>query len=241
MNIVSSQVRKTVSRIEQDIGKDIPLFPGHPQRIEQVIANLMINAHQAIPSDRVGKISIRAGFLKRLGAVVVEIEDNGKGMARAVLDKIFNPFFTTRRDSGGTGLGLSISYGLIRDHGGTIGVLSRPGIGSRFTIYLPVKEGAKISLCPACLCLDTDVGFLKEIKTNLFDAIIWPVKPKDSPDKIGRFIRDNPEIDIVLMETGIPRGRRILDFLREKFPLIPVHNLFKESRSPAEGRNRALP
>ena len=241
LNIVSSQVRKTVSRIEQDIEKDIPQFPGHPQRLEQVIANLMINAHQAIPPGRTGKISIRAGFLKRRGAVVVEIEDNGKGMERAVLDKIFNPFFTTRRDSGGTGLGLSISYGLIRDHGGTIGVLSRPGIGSRFTIYLPVKEGAKISLCPACLCLDTDADFLKEIKTNLVDAIIWPVKPKDGPDKIGRFIRDNPVIDIVLMETAIPRGRRILDFLRDKFPLIPVITYSRNSEVLPRAGTGSLP
>ena len=71
---------------------------------------------------------------------MIEIEDNGIGMGKEVLDHIFEPFFTTRRDQEGTGLGLSISYGLIKEHHGIIGVLSRPNIGSRFSIYLPLMQ-----------------------------------------------------------------------------------------------------
>jgi len=230
LTIVSSQIRKTVSHIEQDIADNMPQFQGHPQRIEQVITNLLINAHQSIPAGKKGRISIRSRFISRLRATIIEIEDNGKGMDKVVIDNIFNPFFTTRRDSGGTGLGLSISYGLIKEHNGLIGVLSRPGLGSRFTIYLPENEKAKLSLCPATFCIDADSSFLKEIKTNLVNAVTWTVKQQDSLDDIGSFMRENPEIDIVLMEADtILDGRRLLKYLKEKFPLIPV---FMYSKDP---------
>lgn len=230
LTIVSSQIRKTVSHIEQDISGNIPHFQGHPQRIEQVIANLLINAHQAIPPGRKGRISIRARFIARLRAIIIEIEDNGKGMEKVVLDNIFNPFYTTRRDSGGTGLGLSISYGLVKEHNGIIGVLSRRGVGSRFTIYMPDDDKFKLSLCPATLCIGSDSGFLKEIKTSLVNAVTWTVKQQDSLDDIGGFIREYPEIDIVLMDADtILDGWKLLKYLKEKFPLIPV---FMYSKDP---------
>jgi PAS domain S-box-containing protein len=224
LTIVASQVRKTVSQINQDIGEDLPQFQGYPQRIEQVIANLLINAHQSIPAGRKGRISISARNIERLGAVLIEIEDNGKGMERAVLDNIFNPFFTTRRDSGGTGLGLSISYGLVKEHNGTIGVLSRPGLGSRFSIYLPVDKGTKLSIYPAILCVDADPSFLKEIRTNFVDAIPWAARPKDTADAIVSWLGDHPEVDIVMSEIALPAfsGWELFRKLRERFPLLPV-------------------
>jgi len=230
LTIVSAQIRKTVSHIEQDLQKDIPQIQGHPQRIEQVITNLLINAYQAIPSGRKGRISIRTRFISRLHAIIIEIEDNGKGMEKEVLDNIFNPFFTTRRDSGGTGLGLSISYGLIKEHNGLIGVLSRPGLGSRFTIYLPEYDKLKLSLCPATFCIGADDGFLKEIKANLVNIVTWSVKQQDGLDDIGALIRENPEIDMVLMDADTTLNSwKLLKYLKEKFPLIPV---FMYSKDP---------
>ncbi len=224
LTIVASQVRKTVSQINQNIEENLPQFQGYPQRIEQVIANLLINAHQSIPAGRKGRISISAHMIERLGAVLIEIEDNGKGMERAVLDKIFNPFFTTRRDSGGTGLGLSISYGLVKEHSGTIGILSRPGLGSRFSIYLPVDKGTKLSIYPAILCVDSDPRFLKEIKTNLVDSISWPARAKDGVNDIVSYLRDHPEVDIVMAEIDLPAfsGWELLRKVKETFPLLPV-------------------
>ncbi len=242
LTIASAQIRKTVSHLEQEIERDIPPFPGHPQRIEQVVINLLLNAHQAIPPGKKGKLSIRARFIKRLGAVIIEIEDNGKGMDRPVLDNIFNPFFTIRRDSGGTGLGLSISYGLIKEHNGVIGVLSRPGLGSRFTVFIPEDARNKLSLCPAALCIGADAGFLKEIKTNLVDAVTWAVKQKDSIEDIGSFIRENPEIDLVLMEADIVfDGWKFLQYLKDKFPLIPVFMYSKNYDSVTKKETGADP
>ena len=72
--------------------------------------------------------------------VRMEFYDNGVGIPAADLGKVFDPFFTTRRDTGGTGLGLSISFGIIRDYGGTIGVESEEGRFTRFRIDLPAIE-----------------------------------------------------------------------------------------------------
>ena len=68
---------------------------------------------------------------------LVEVEENGCGIAPEHLDRLFEPFFTTKPVGQGTGLGLSISYGIVRDHGGTIEVESQPGEGSCFRVWLP--------------------------------------------------------------------------------------------------------
>ena len=67
----------------------------------------------------------------------VEFYDNGAGIRREDLDRVFDPFFTTRRDTGGTGLGLSISFGIVREHGGTIRAESERGEFARFIVELP--------------------------------------------------------------------------------------------------------
>src|SRR6185295_16431608 len=75
--------------------------------------------------------------------VRVEFYDNGVGIRREDLERVFDPFFTTRRDSGGTGLGLSISFGIIREYGGTIRAESEPGEFARFIIELPA-DGTEV-------------------------------------------------------------------------------------------------
>ena len=70
--------------------------------------------------------------------VEIEVADNGKGIPADVLPKIFDPFFTTKDIGKGTGLGLSIAYQIVEAHGGRIGVDSKPGAGTRFTVRLPV-------------------------------------------------------------------------------------------------------
>ena len=72
----------------------------------------------------------------------MEVCDQGTGIDRGTLAHIFEPFFTTKDVGQGTGLGLSVSYGIVHEHGGWIGAESRPGEGSRFTIYLPTREEA---------------------------------------------------------------------------------------------------
>ena len=222
--IVGAQVRRTVSKINQEIADKIPPLSGHFQKIEQVIANLLINAHQAIPQGQKGLITIRCRYIERLKAVVVDIEDNGKGIERKNMDHIFDPFFTTRRELDGTGLGLSISYGLIKEHHGIISVLSRPGKGSRFSIYLPVDGEINLSLYPAILCVDHNVKYLKELKANFVDAVIWRSEAEDKPEDILNFLSEHPEVDMIVAEVRLKGfdGWELMEKIKTKYPLLPV-------------------
>ncbi|MBN1470623.1 MAG: PAS domain S-box protein [Syntrophaceae bacterium] len=224
MIIVGAQVRKTVSRMDIYIDSDLPPIQGHFQKIEQVIANLLINAHQSITPDRKGRIIITARSIERLNAILIEIEDNGIGMKKEIMDNIFQPFFTTRRDLEGTGLGLSISYGLIREHHGIIGVLSRPNIGSKFTIYLPLDARVPINIRPAMLCRDTDASYLNEIKMSFVDVIEWRCSSEETYEDIIVYLETHPEVDIFISEINLPyiNGWELTKKIKERFPLLPV-------------------
>ena len=224
MIIVGAQVRKTVSRVEIYVDSNLPPVQGHFQKIEQVIANLLINAHQSITPDRKGRIIITARSIERLNAILIEIEDNGIGMKKEILDNIFQPFFTTRRNMEGTGLGLSISYGLVKEHHGIIGVLSRPDIGSRFSIYLPLDVRIPINIRPAILCCDSDASFLNEIKMSFVDVVDWQCGIEDIDEDIIAYLETHPEVDTFIAEINLPAisGWDLTKKIKERFPLLSV-------------------
>jgi len=123
---------------------DVPHITCSPSQINQVLLNLIHNAIQAIESDH-GAITITT---RKEGAdrVAVEIEDNGKGITPEALPKIFDPFFTTKDVGEGTGLGLSIVYKIVKRHGGKISVDTKVGVGTRFTVVLPVTPPQPVEL-----------------------------------------------------------------------------------------------
>ncbi len=135
--LVQNEVHKH-AEIELGLSKGVKTFTGNSQKIEQVLVNLIVNAAQAIPDDIKGLITVRTRMDKK--AVVIEIEDNGKGMDEKTLKLIFDPFFTTKRTKGGTGLGLAIAFRIIEEHGGNISVSSKPGTGTLFTIKIPLPD-----------------------------------------------------------------------------------------------------
>lgn len=222
--IVGPQLKKNIVALETDIPPDLPKVKGHLQRLEQVITNLLINAQQSIPPDKKGRIVISARYIARIEAVAISIEDNGRGMTREVMDNLFHPFFTTRRDSGGTGLGLSISYGIIKEHGGTIGVLSQPGVGSRFTVFLPVEPKRELRLFPSILCLDPDVKFARELAQNLSHVLVPDFPLPLRSDTVVSYLMEHPEVDIILSEINLPgiSGWELLRSIKDHFPLINV-------------------
>jgi len=116
------------------------LVPVNPQEIKQVVLNLLANALDSV--DEGGTVEVR--LAARDGWAELEVIDNGCGMTPEVLDRVFEPFFSRRREGQGTGLGLSISYRIIADHGGTIEAHSAgPGLGAAFRVRLPLSECQK--------------------------------------------------------------------------------------------------
>tara|TARA_A100001037_G_scaffold50556_1_gene42566 strand:- start:245 stop:1057 length:813 start_codon:yes stop_codon:yes gene_type:complete len=131
-------------RISLDVQMDtVPLSDVNGNQIQQVLLNLLINARQAMPDG--GNLWIRLNHDKDTNCNHLIIRDAGSGIAEEKLRKIFNPFFTTKAGpdesgKGGTGLGLSSCKHIIEDHQGKMRVESTVGIGTQFTIMLPVCE-----------------------------------------------------------------------------------------------------
>ncbi|SDZ75140.1 two-component system, NtrC family, sensor kinase [Desulfuromusa kysingii] len=137
LELVSHQI------IFQDVdiryqGEDgLPDLEVDTDQLQQVFLNMLINAGQAMPSG--GTLKITTKLLEKSHEVEIIIEDTGAGISQENLDKIFDPFFSTKAQKG-FGLGLSVSYGIINNHGGHVDVKSREGEGTRFSIYLPVAQ-----------------------------------------------------------------------------------------------------
>lgn len=126
------------ARIEKKYAPDMPIVKGNTGKLHQVFLNLIMNAVQAIPKGNVknNKISISTSHEKN--EVRIDISDTGSGIESDKLNKIFEPFYTTKVTNLGTGLGLSISYEIIKNMGGKITVKSELGKGSTFAVYLPI-------------------------------------------------------------------------------------------------------
>jgi signal transduction histidine kinase len=159
--LVASEVPASIG-IDADVPGDIVL-PLDVQRFQEVLLNLLINAIQAVQaaqamerdgdapegvkpdgarpdgaSPRAGAITVTAERDMAARQVVLRVADTGIGIGPEHLGRIFDPFFTLKDVGKGTGLGLSVAFGIIRKHGGTIGVESTPGAGACFTIRLPL-------------------------------------------------------------------------------------------------------
>jgi two-component system NtrC family sensor kinase len=152
--ILQYQLRTNNIQIITRFDPQLPKVLADPHQLQQVFVNLINNARQAIESYRpsgVIRISTETCALPAApgGGVRVSFQDDGPGIAKENVAKIFNPFFTTKEVGKGTGLGLSLSYGFIKEHGGTISVDSTPGHGATFVIELPAApEGAVASDVP---------------------------------------------------------------------------------------------
>ncbi len=114
-----------------------------PHVLSQVLVNLAMNALDAMEKTENAKLTISTS--RRNEWFVIEITDNGLGIAKENLDRLFEPFFTTKPVGKGTGLGLSISYSLIQRQGGSISVRSQPGVSTTFTVRLPAdRDGSRM-------------------------------------------------------------------------------------------------
>jgi PAS domain S-box-containing protein len=146
MSLFGHQLVKDGIRVEIDVEGDLPPVTADGSRLRQVVINMISNAHHALRAKGAGpkvlRVTARAVEMKGAARVRLEFFDNGVGIRREDVEKVFDPFFTTRRAAGGTGLGLSLSFGIVREYGGTITVESDEGSYTRFAVELPAA-GAK--------------------------------------------------------------------------------------------------
>lgn len=124
-------------QVVTDLKQNLPRIIGDPSGLRQVCMNLLVNAHQAI--DGPGRVDVTTEQASDR-TVALAIRDTGCGMAQQIIDRIWEPFFTTKEVGKGIGLGLSLTYNIVKNHGGDIHLTSREGQGSQFTVVLPIDQ-----------------------------------------------------------------------------------------------------
>jgi PAS domain S-box-containing protein len=141
VSILHHELIKYTENFHLDLDEGIPHVKGSGQQLGQVIINLLMNACQSLPHKHCG-IWLATGFDAATGQVTTTVRDEGSGMSRDVGNRIMEPFFTTKLDTGGTGLGLSICQSIIKDHNGFLEFKSEPGNGTTFVVKIPEIKAA---------------------------------------------------------------------------------------------------
>jgi C4-dicarboxylate-specific signal transduction histidine kinase len=138
LSLMHEQLRVRAIQVETDLGSEEPVVLGNALQLEQVFVNLLTNARDAMAKS--SRKTIRISIAVHSQTVEITFADSGHGVPPGLEHRIFDPFFTTKEVGQGTGLGLSITYGIIKELGGTISVVSPPGEGATFLIRLPLAS-----------------------------------------------------------------------------------------------------
>jgi CheY-like chemotaxis protein len=234
--------------IRTSIKKECGAIIGNPSQIHQIIMNLATNAKHAMekdggileisldekeiwPNDFNEMMDIYPGRYARL-----TISDTGHGIDPAVMDKIFEPYFTTKRDGKGTGIGLSVVHGIVKTYGGSIKVSSKPDKGTRFAIYLPLVHRVSVPENDHCICkgvgggkehilLVDDEPIVVSAEKEMLEGLGYRVTAMtNSLDAYEYFASNHDCIDIVITDMTMPRmtGAELsMKFLDIK-PDIPI-------------------
>lgn len=227
-------------------------------QMEQVFMNLYVNAWQAMPVS--GEIYLETqnilldhsgldlpGILKPGRYVKVSVSDNGIGMDAKTKAQIFDPFFTTKDKEGGTGLGLTTVYTIIKGHEGTIDVVSAPGQGTTFNIYLPAsekqidgprQEAKEILTGTETILIVDDEDLNREVTGELLESMGYKVyKAGSGQEAVAVYMEKKNRIDLIMLDMIMPgiSGGETFDLLREINPNIPVlltsgYNINKQVR-----------
>ena len=228
-------MREPIPRVRADRGQ-----------LQQLIMNLVTNAAEAIGPDRRGVIILGTG-LETLTAddlakatvrdaaapgvyVSLEVHDNGCGMDESTQAMIFDPFFTTKFI--GRGLGLSAAMGIVRGHGGVLRVVSSPGVGSTFTVYLPVAEQetapvtkpTRRSAKPQVLVIDDERTVRQTCKAMLERSGYEVLLAESGGEGVEMFSAFANQISAILLDLAMPTmaGDRTLDEIRSISADVPV-------------------
>ncbi len=235
-------------QIETVLPADLWPVVGDATQLHQVVLNLCVNARDAMPSG--GRLRVRArnveldeSFVSMLpGAtlgpnVLLEVEDSGTGMPLETIERIFDPFFTTKGIGKGTGLGLSTVLGIVKSHGGHIGVNSEVGVGTTFQIYLPAATSGNSALQPGpssetpplghgecVLVVDDEEHVRRSVRFALEAHGYTVLLAADGTDALASFARNADRVAIVLTDLMMPYmdGVALIHALRKIKPSLPI-------------------
>ena len=232
-----------ISRIDKNCGA----IMGDPTQIHQVIMNLCTNAYHAM-QDIGGRLEVSLEEIdlsyqeatERVGMkhgrhLRLTVKDSGHGMEPEVLERIFEPYYTIKKQGKGTGLGLSVIHGIVKNHGGDISVNSRPGIGSTFSVLLPVIDDVDIvteeNKSPATtkgherILLIDDEEQIIDIGQRLLERLGYKVTCKtDSQEALEEFAAQPERFDLVITDMTMPKltGDQLARKMMEINPRVPV-------------------
>jgi len=253
MNTIISNLFKMLRRIigenieiEFTPGRDLDRILADRGMVEQILINLCVNSRDAMPNG--GKLSIETENVSitedfcvrhpwaKLGRyVLIRIADSGHGMDRKTLQRIFEPFFSTKEKNKGTGLGLSTVYGIIKQHGGMIHVYSEPQKGSLFKAYLPAAEGElepaepeeykEIAGGEETILLAEDDDMVRNLAVDILERAGYSVMGAgDGEEALNMFKRKAEEIDLLILDVVMPKlgGRKAYERMRKTRKDVPV-------------------
>jgi polar amino acid transport system substrate-binding protein len=142
LNLLAGKLNKSTDNLSVEYGENIPAVEANAQHLTQVAINLILNGIESLSG--IGKsLNIKSFYESEKGMVVLEVRDNGSGIEPEQMQKIFKPFFTTKRETGGTGLGLPIARKIAETYGGQILISSCIGEGTTAILELPVCHRGK--------------------------------------------------------------------------------------------------
>lgn len=232
--------------VRTNVAPDLWSVTGDPTQLHQVLLNLCVNARDAMP--RPGALSISLANLVVEGRrrtrrpdlapgpyVRITVSDTGHGMSREVLDRIFEPFYTTKTAESGSGLGLSTSLGIVESHGGSLEAHSRPDVGSIFTIDLPATpaigtedpEPGRLATRGAgelLLFVDDEPAVRRLASQVLERAGYRVVTAVDGHDALQAAGRCRDELALLVTDMMMPRmdGATAVGLIRDLRPGLPV-------------------
>ncbi len=218
---------------------------GDPGQLQQVVLNLAVNARDAMPAggtltletavaDVGGEGAVPELRLGRGRHVVLSVKDTGVGIPRAHLERIFEPFFTTKEEGRGTGLGLATAYGIVNGHRGAIRVESEEGVGTCFTVYLPVVESSAEPCAPPATALPRGSGIVlvvddEEIVRRTVDTMLRtlgfePALASGGEEALAWLATQPAAPAAVILDLAMPGmdGRRCFREMRLRYPDLRV-------------------
>ncbi|MFW6330993.1 MAG: response regulator [Gemmatimonadota bacterium] len=229
-----------------DTGSDGWTTLTDPGQLEQIVANLVLNARDAVGQNpgsiHISVHSVRvdaddervdSGALEPGEHVLLTVTDTGEGMTPEVLERAFEPFFTTKQAGSGTGLGLSMVYGTVRQSGGHVEIESEAGAGTTARIFLPRADRAApragtspepAATPPASILLVEDEVHVRQVVRRFLESAGHRVREAQDGQDALRQIRENGPPDVVISDLIMPRmgGVALLRKLRQERPGLPV-------------------